>query len=260
MAPGALLTVAGFDPTGGAGVTLDTRVFAQHGYHGLALCTALTVQNTQSFDKQECVSPGLVMDQFLALEKDIDILGLKVGMLGCREHISTLSSILEHFSGLPVVVDPVIRSSSGTWLLATDLLPDYLKALAGRITLITPNLAEASWLIGSDVRTTHEMRVAAAALFRKHRIPALITGGHLAESAADVLFDGRSEYVFEKARIPSRVHGTGCFLSSTILCLVVKGSSLSDACREAGELTAEAIRKAESYGAGQHLFNADLKT
>ena len=257
MTSGALLTVAGFDPTGGAGVTLDIRVFAQHGFQGLGLCTALTVQNTHTFEKQQCVSSELVMDQFRALEGDIEILGLKVGMLGCREHIATVSAILDSLSGLPVVVDPVIRSSSGAWLLDRAALPDYLSVLAGRITLLTPNLDEASWLTGSDVRTVQEMRAAAAALYRDHRIPALIKGGHLKTSAADVLFDGRGEHVFEKTRIGIRVHGTGCFLSSSILCLLIKRLSLPDACRRAGELAAQAIRDADAVGKGQRLFKTD---
>jgi hydroxymethylpyrimidine/phosphomethylpyrimidine kinase len=257
MTSGALLTVAGFDPTGGAGVMLDTRVFARHGFQGLGLCTALTVQNTQTFENQQCLSPELVLAQFKALDSDMDILGLKVGMLGCREHIATVSSILERHSDQPVVVDPVIQSSSGAWLLDTDALPEYLNALAGRITLLTPNLSETAWLTGSDVCTTQEMHDAAHWLYRKYRIPTLIKGGHLNDSASDILFDGRRNYVFEKARIEAQVHGTGCFLSSTILCLLVKGVPLPDACRKAGDLAAQAIRNADPVGKGQRLFKPE---
>jgi len=135
MPSGVLLSLAGFDPTSGAGVTLDLKVFTSHNFQGMGLVTAITVQNTQEVKDLHCLPAELVQRQYQALTEDTDILGIKVGMLGCREHISTIASVLETSASLPAVIDPVLRSSSGTWLLEPDAVNDYMGTLAGRITL-----------------------------------------------------------------------------------------------------------------------------
>lgn len=254
MATGVLISLAGFDPTAGAGVTLDLKVFASHGFQGMGLCTSITVQNTQAVKRLHCLPFELVLEQYRALAEDVPIRGIKVGMLGCREHIRTVTGILERSADIPAVIDPVLRSSSGTWLLGQDAVGDYMAALAGRITLLTPNLAEASWITGSEVSGLEDMHAAARQIYQDHRIPSLIKGGHLAGDAADLLYDGSSFHVFEKEKVPGNVHGTGCFFSSSVLCLLVQGQTLGDACRLAGDQTLEAIRSAVPVGKGQRLI------
>jgi len=254
MATGVLISLAGFDPTAGAGVILDLKVFARHGLHGMGLCTAITVQNTQAVCGLHCLPCELVLEQYRALAEDIPIRGIKVGMLGCREHIRSVTGILEGSPGVPVIIDPVLRSSSGKWLLERDAVDDYMAALAGSISLLTPNLAEASWITGTDVSCLEEMHAAARQIYQEHRIPCLIKGGHLEGGAPDLLYDGSSFQVFDKEKIPGNVHGTGCFFSSSVLCLLVLGHSLAEACRLAGNQTREAIRSAVPVGKGRRLI------
>lgn len=257
MPSGVLLSLAGFDPTSGAGVTLDLKVFASHSFQGMGLVTAITVQNTQEVKDLHCLPAELVQRQYQALIEDTEILGIKVGMLGCREHISTIASVLETSASLPAVIDPVLRSSSGTWLLEPDAVNDYMGTLAGRITLLTPNLEEAALITGSDVSGLDDMHAAARQIYQDYRIPSLVKGGHLTGVVVDVLFDGSAYHIFERERAEGNVHGTGCFLSSSILCFLAQGRSLADACRLAGDLTREAIRKAGPVGKGQRLISLD---
>ena len=254
MATGVLISLAGFDPTSGAGVTLDLKVFASYGFHGMGLCTAVTIQNTQAVRGLQCLPCELVLEQYGALEEDVRIRGIKVGMLGCREHIRSVTGILERSARVPVVIDPVLRSSSGTWLLERDAVDEYMAALAGRVTLLTPNLAEASWITGSEVSRLEDMQAAARQIYQEHRIPSLIKGGHLAGAAVDLFYDGSAFQVFEKERIPGNVHGTGCYFSSSVLCLLVQGHPLGEACRLAGDRTLEAIRGAVPVGKGHRLI------
>ncbi len=250
-----LLALAGFDPTAGAGVCLDLKVFSKHGFYGMGLCTALTVQNTQEARKWRCIPSEIVLEQYRCLVEDVDIQGLKIGMLGCREHIHTVSTLLDSRPDIPVVVDPVFRSSSGLWLLEKQAVGSYLTALAGRIQLITPNLEEASWITGKTVDGLHAMRNAAREIYREYALPSLITGGHLSGHATDLLYDGQSFHIFKKEKVKENAHGTGCFFSSTVLCLLVQGNALHEACRLAGDHTKQAIQKAAEVGKGQKLIS-----
>ena len=135
--------------------------------------------------------------------------------------------------------------------------PDYMKTLSGRITLLTPNLDEASLITGSEVSNLEDMRAAARQIYQDYHIPCLIKGGHLTGNAVDILFDGRSYHMFERERADGNVHGTGCFLSSLILCFLVQGRPLIEACRLAGDKTKEAILRAVPVGKGQRLILVD---
>jgi hydroxymethylpyrimidine/phosphomethylpyrimidine kinase len=257
MSSGALLSLAGYDPTAGAGVTMDLRVFAVHGYWGMGLCTAMTVQNTKRVKRLSCLSPDVVWEQYRTLKEDTMFRGIKIGMLGSRDHISNVARILEQESGLPIVVDPVLRSSSGTRLLEKEALPEYMAVLAGKIRLLTPNLDEAAEIAGMPVDTLPRMRAAAGKISHDYGIPCCITGGHLLDRAVDMLYDGQAFHVFEKEKLIDRVHGTGCFFSSTALCMLVHGLSLPEACRQAGRKTLQAIKKSRAVGKGQRLILPD---
>lgn len=231
----ALLTLAGFDPSSGAGATLDIRVFNRLGYYGLAVLTSVTVQNSRRVYDYLTLSPELVNRQYRNLRSDFKLAGIKVGMIGSRRLLPTLEKILAENRKLPVVVDPVFRSSSGRWLLEKNSLKDYLKAVSGKITLLTPNLNEASLLLGRKVDRPEKMAEAARRLGELTSSACLVKGGHLPDRAVDVLFDGRRIIMFKRRKLPVEVHGTGCFLSSAILCFLADGHSLTTACREAAD-------------------------
>lgn len=249
-----LLSIAGYDPTGGAGSLLDLKVFHHHHYQGTGILTAITVQNTQKVHSIQCLSPDLIKKQYQALSEDILISGIKVGMVGCRDNIPVIKEILDQNQELPKVVDPVFKSSSGTWLLEEESVDDYILSLQGQANLITPNIKEASLLSGKTVENLRDMEEISQEIFHRYHIPCLITGGHLVQSATDILFDGNDLHSFKKEKTMKTVHGTGCFLSSSILCFLADGKDLYHACEQAIALTQSAIDKSISFGKGQNIL------
>lgn len=250
-----LLTVAGFDPTSGAGITLDLRVFNSQGFYGVGIITAVTEQNTALINKVNFLSPDIVQNQYSTLHNDLKFDGIKIGMLGKKQNINVIHDILQDHPSIPVVIDPVIESSSGTRLLEeATAVSDYIQAIKSRASLITPNLAEAEWLSGRTVATEKDMQTAAEKIYTEAQVPCLVTGGHLTSRSIDILFDGSDFFRFEKDKLDKEVHGTGCFLASTILCYLAAGDSLVRACRAASGLIHTAIKSAISPGCGRHIF------
>ncbi len=228
-----LLTVAGFDPSSGAGATLDLKVFSYFGFYGLAILTSVTVQNSYKVYEFLSLPANLVRKKYQKLKIDFKISGLKIGMLGRASIIPVVEEIVSENRHLPIVVDPVLRSSSGRWLLERNRIFEYLKAIKGKIKLITPNLIEASLITGQKIRTLPDMKDSARKIAEITGAACLIKGGHLLEEAADVLYDGFRFSLIRKKKLPIEVHGTGCFLSSAILCFLVEGYPLPLACRKA---------------------------
>ncbi len=250
-----LLTIAGYDPTSGAGTVLDINVFQDLGFFGMGIITSLTAQNTQKVSKVYCPPPNMIMNQYESLGDDVKLFGIKVGMLGCKKNISTVANILSRNSLIPRVVDPVFHSSSGTRLLEPDAISGYIKALAGQITVFTPNAHEASLITGFQVKTLREMKIAAKKIFKLCLAPCLITGGHLEKETTDVLYDGKNHHVFEQKKIDVEVHGTGCFLSSALLAYLSRGEVLKEACHLAINKTHAHIKRSVRIGNGQNLFS-----
>ena len=248
---GTLLTIAGYDPSGGAGVLTDTLVFRGLGYHGAAVLTALTVQNTRRVAKVYSLRAGQVREQYEALRRDLSWRGIKTGMIGSAENLRLVGRILEENASIPRVVDPVLRSSSGAPLLEPKAVSRFLAEVKARANLLTPNLGEASLLTGRPVRSLDDMRRAATILFEKTRVPCLIKGGHLPGPVADLLFDGRDFRLYRHRRVQTSVHGTGCFLSAALLGFLADGRPLDRACGLAIGLTLRAIGRARRPGLGR---------
>ena len=249
-----LLSIAGYDPSGGAGALLDVRVFAALGFHGAAILTALTVQNTQKVRKVIPFPPRTVTDQYLALDKDMPFAGIKVGMLGSQGVVPALRRILAGHPEIPRVVDPVLKASSGAPLFEKKGISALLRAVRGNASLLTPNMEEASVIAGMAVRTPEDMRQAAKAVYERTEVPCLVKGGHLEKSAVNILFDGHRTAVFGHEKIARDVHGTGCFLSSAILGYLAKGRSLEKACGLAADMVHAAILASVKPGKGRRAF------
>jgi hydroxymethylpyrimidine/phosphomethylpyrimidine kinase len=228
-----LLTVAGFDPCSGAGATLDLRVFHHFGFYGLAVLTSITVQNSFKIYGFKSISPELILDQYCRLRADFKPSGIKIGMLGKSRAIPAIEEIVSENKKLPIVIDPVFKSSSGKWLLEKKYIQKYIQAISGKITLITPNLNEASLIAGSKIETVDGMKKASERISHLTESACLIKGGHLKDKAVDVLYDRKRFHFFEKKKLQIKVHGTGCFLSSAILCFLAQGLSLTEACHKA---------------------------
>jgi len=253
-----LLSLAGYDPSGGAGLILDVSVFQRLGFHGIGVVTALTVQNTRRVGGVYAVGVGQVKEQYRAIRKDLAPAGLKVGMIGSLENLRLIGEVLAENPRVPKVIDPVFRSSSGTWLLEPRALSKFLAAIKGRASVLTPNLNEASLLTGRRVRTLDDMHRAATQLYDKSGIPCLIKGGHLQGPITDLLFDGRTHSLYRHRRSSKDVHGTGCFLSASLLGFLADGYSLSRACGLSIGLTQRAIHKARQPGRGRSVIGFPL--
>ena len=249
-----LISVAGYDPTAGAGSSLDLKVFHSLGYYGIGILTSVTVQNTQKINKIKCLSHDFILNQYRTVRDDIDFSGIKIGMLGCKEAIPVIDKILSQNKGMPIVIDPVFKSSSGTWLLEDDAISDYLSVLKGKASILTPNLDETAFICGKKISDKLDMQVAAKYIFQTYHIPCLIKGRHLSRQTIDLFYNGHEYHFMENTRLNKAVHGTGCFLSSSILCYLVNGESLLQACKLAGRLTHQAIQKAVPLGKGQSII------
>ena len=249
------LTIAGSDPSGGAGIQADLKTFHQFGVYGEAVVTLITVQNSVSFDHVECLNPELVADQIRAVVSDIPPHAAKTGALGNREIIEAVADLAPSFQ-FSLIVDPVMVSKHGGALLARDAVHALKTRLLPHAYLVAPNLAEAEMLTGLTVRDLSGMRAAAESLKAIGPRAVLVKGGHLAESATDLLlYDGHS-LEFPCKRIETRhTHGTGCTFSAAITALLARGEELTSAIRIAKDYVTEAIRTNPGLGTGSGPLN-----
>ena len=250
-----VLSIAGFDPSGGAGIIADLKTFAAHNCYGVAAITALTVQNTQGVASVHPVAPAVLRESILSLLSDGRVKALKIGMLGNLATSKVVAEILEATPGLPSVLDPVVRSSSGVGLLDNSGLDYVRKQLLSRVTVVTPNLAEAAALSGIPVDNVESMKGAARRLVELGARAVVVTGGHL-DKPIDVFFDGTDLETFAGDRIkPDNTHGTGCTFSSAVAANLALGRQLRDAVVLAKAYVVEAIRQAFPVGPGRIPLN-----
>jgi len=256
------LTIAGSDPSGGAGIQADLKTFHQFGVYGEAVITLLTVQNTRCGGRVEVLPAGLVMEQLQAVLEDIPPAAAKTGALGSGEIVNALARAVHTFH-FPLVVDPVLTGKQGQVLLdsraITALRDDLLPAAA----LITPNVPEAEALAGLAIRGPEEMRRAAEILRGMGARAVLIKGGHLEGDGelVDVLLDGSEWHEFSAARLETRhTHGTGCTYSAAITAGLACGHTLPAAVARAKQYLHEAIRTAPALGSGCGPLNHHAPT
>jgi hydroxymethylpyrimidine/phosphomethylpyrimidine kinase len=265
--PPIVLSVAGFDPSSGAGVTADIKTIAAHGCYGVSCITSLTVQSTAGVRRVEPIPPELVTETLEELVSDVAIAAIHIGMLGTAGVVRAVAQFLMKPIAKNVVLDPVLKSSSGTDLLdaeGTRLLAERLIPLA---TVVTPNLDEASALTGLAVRNLDEMRAAARRLHELGSAAVVITGGHL-EQAIDLLSftrgQGIEQEVFKSARLrSSSTHGTGCAFASSLACHLAFGRGLPEGVLLAKAYVAASISHAHPVGGGtgpiHHLYRMQAK-
>jgi hydroxymethylpyrimidine/phosphomethylpyrimidine kinase len=244
------LTIAGSDPSGGAGIQADLKTFHQFGLYGEAVITLLTVQNTLRVDRVEFVPCELVFEQLNAVLEDIPPDAAKSGALGSAEVVRALARAAAGFH-FPLVVDPVLMSTHGQ-PLAPGRAVDAIRAeLMPCATLITPNVPEAEALSGISISGPEELRRAAERILEQGALAVLIKGGHREGPATDVLWDGAEWREFPAPRLESRhTHGTGCTYSAAITAGLAQGFALGDAIGRAKQFIHEAIRTAPGLGHG----------
>jgi hydroxymethylpyrimidine/phosphomethylpyrimidine kinase len=249
-----VLSIAGFDPSGGAGVLADIKTFAGLRCHGLAAITALTAQNTQGVAEIHVVPAEFVAEQIHALFADIEIAAVKIGMLASPGIVNAVAQSLAEHRGMPVVLDPVLATSSGDQLAIGDVADALLQHLAPLVTLFTPNLEEGARLAEAPVPTTIAgMHKLAEQLHGRGFKSVLVKGGHLKGSTADdILFDGVSHHTFSAARIATRnTHGTGCTLSAAIAVNLALGQDLIRSIEAAKVFICGALAGADELDVGR---------
>ncbi len=258
-----LLTIAGFDPSSGAGVSADLAVFGALGYFGTACITALTVQSTLGVRESIATEARVVTATLDCLEDDLPADGIKIGMLATAANVEAAAAYVEKVKrgrgGVPVVLDPVMQSSSGRELLSAEGVVVLRELLLPLVDWVTPNMAELSLLSGLVVGTPDEMLAGVSALRARYRTLGVVaTGGHLpGNEIADLVATAEGEvFWIHGERMEGRAtHGTGCAYSSALLCGLARGDAARAATEAAQRFVAGAIRHAEPLGRGEGPMN-----
>lgn len=246
-----LLTIAGSDSSGGAGIQADLKTFAAHGTFGMSVITAVTAQNTCGVTKVQDIDCEIVQAQIEAVFDDIRVDAVKIGMVSRPEIIETIADSLLKYKPEIIVVDPVMISKSGYLLLAPEACETLIKRLLPLATLLTPNLPETEAITGMKVKNKADMLLAAEKIIALGVKAVLVKGGHLEDQADDLLFDGKQEIWFSGKRIATKnTHGTGCTLSSSLAANLAKGMSLADAVAASKQYVTEAIAHSLAIGSG----------
>ncbi|MBW2706684.1 MAG: bifunctional hydroxymethylpyrimidine kinase/phosphomethylpyrimidine kinase [Deltaproteobacteria bacterium] len=249
-----VLTIAGSDSGGGAGIQADLKTFAAIGCYGMSVITALTAQNTQGVTAIHALPPSFAIEQMTAVFTDIGADAVKIGMLYSAELIEAISETLNKYRARNIVLDPVMVAQSGDKLLQDDAIQAIKDHLMPVADVVTPNLPEAEVLLGQKIESFEDMQRAARSLAQFGSRSVLIKGGHLEGNiSTDLLYLTEEDrfVILEAERVDSRNnHGTGCTLSSAIAAYISRGSQIEDAVRKAKTYIQNAIRAGAAYKIG----------
>lgn len=252
----AALTIAGTDPSGGAGVQADLKTFQELKTYGMSVITSVVAQNTTGVQDAEHMSVPMIKQQLGSVISDIPFQAFKTGMLA---NIEIMDAVAEKISGLdiPYIMDPVMVTTSGHTLIAEDSRAYLRKNLLPMTALVTPNIPETEVITGETIKTPEDMQQAAKQIVHQFGAgAALVKGGHMADEAVDFLYDGEKLHTFSTERIDTtNTHGTGCTYSAAIAAYVSHGYKLPDAVRKAKDFITAAIRHSFSVGQGSGPTN-----
>lgn len=249
----SVLSIAGSDPSGGAGVQADLKTFGALGTYGMCVLTALTAQNTLGVQSVHSLPKDFVGEQMESIFQDICVSAVKIGMLERAEIIEEVSLKLLKYHP-PIVLDPVMLSKNGSPLLKADAIEALKQQLIPLASLLTPNIPEAEALLAEPIRSSQDMEIAAQQIAEKSRTLVLLKGGHLSgTSSSDCLFLYRERklvWLLEERVHTQNTHGTGCTLSSAIAAFLARGLSLEEAVRAAKNYLTKIIRASVNLGIG----------
>lgn len=247
-----VLTIAGSDSSGGAGIQADLKTFSAHGVFGMSVITAVTAQNTQGVFAVQDIDPDIIAKQIDAIFQDIEVDAVKIGMVSQILTIKIIAEKLRTYAPKKVVVDPVMVSKSGFHLLNPDAEQTLIQELLPLATVVTPNIPEAEVMTKLSIHTIEEMKEAAKAIYQMGAKNVLIKGGHhLEKDSTDILYTGEKFIPFTSPRIDTKnTHGTGCTLSSAIASNLGRGLDVEQAIGEAKKYITIAIEHSLAIGKG----------
>ena len=246
-----VLTIAGSDSGGGAGIQADLKTFCAHGVYGMSVIVAVTAQNTQKVIDVQDIDPDIIEKQIDAVFEDIGCDAVKIGMISRIESIKTVSKKLKKYKPKSIVLDPVMISKSGYPLINPNAVETLVHELIPLATVVTPNIPEAEKISGIKIKTIEDMKEAAEVIYKIGPKSVLVKGGHLVNDATDILYDGKDITYIKSERINTKnTHGTGCTLSSAIASNLALGMDIKEAVREAKKYITTAIRHSLSIGKG----------
>ena len=248
-----ILSIAGSDCSGGAGIQADIKTISALGGYAASAITAITVQNTLGVRAVQSISPDMVRGQIEAVMDDLQPVAIKIGMINDIQIVRVMSDCLQKYSPAYVVYDPVMVSTSGKKLMTDEAIEEIKKELLPLVTLITPNIDEAMVLTGNSIQNTQDMLAAAKQLSIDYQTHILIKGGHLeGDKMCDLLYSpDHTYYIYEEKKIETKnLHGTGCTLSSAIASYQAKGYSMKESIRHAKEYITHAIIAGKNLNIG----------
>jgi hydroxymethylpyrimidine/phosphomethylpyrimidine kinase len=247
-----LLTIAGSDSSGGAGIQADLKTFAAHGTFGMSVITAVTAQNTCGVTLIQDITPEMISAQIDAVFSDIHVDAVKIGMISRSPSICAIAESLRKWKPTIVVVDPVMVSKSGSPLLQQDACDTLVRELLPLATLVTPNLPEAEAICGFAIHTEKDMVAAAKHIVGLGAKKVMVKGSRLSSNESnDYLFDGTKGIWLTGTRIDTpNTHGTGCTLSSALAANLAKGLTIEEAARQAKDYVTKAIAHGITLGKG----------
>lgn len=248
-----VMTLAGNDPTGGAGIQADIEALASMGCHAAPVITALTIQNTEKVQRFEPMSPTLIIEQARAVLEDMPVAAFKIGMIGSIENVEAIHTLLTDYPNIPMVLDPVLTGGGGGELSDKNIIDAITRLLLPQTTILTPNTDEARRL----ATTADSLDACAQELLDMGCEYVLLTGTHANTETVDnsLYAERRRLETFSWERLPGSYHGSGCTLAATIAGLLAQGLDPFAACHEAQQYTWEALKNGYRIGMGQILPN-----
>lgn len=251
-----VLTIAGSDSSGGAGIQADLKTFSAHGVFGMSVIAAVTAQNTKEVIDVQNISPDIIGKQIDAIFDDIEVDAVKIGMISEIEGIKVVSKRLRKYKPQNVVLDPVMVSKSGYSLMNPNSVETLIKELIPIVSVVTPNIPEAEIIANIKIETISDMEKAAKIIYNMGPKNVLIKGGHLTGDATDVLYDGENFVYLKNERINTKnTHGTGCTLSSSIASNLALGMNIKEAVENAKKYITTAIEHSLPIGHGSGPTN-----
>lgn len=246
-----VLTIAGSDCIGGAGIQADLKTFSAHGVYGMSVVVSVVAENTFRVTAVENLSPSIIAAQIDAVFEDLDVHAVKIGMLSCPPTMKTVAEKLRQYRPPHIVIDPVMYAKNGFALMPPDAVSTLTAEIVPFADLLTPNIPEAEALSGIEIKTVADMEAAAEKITALGARSVLVKGGHRIEHALDLFYDGTDFQRFPAERIDTQnTHGTGCTYSSAIAANLANGLPMPEAIAKAKAYVTTAIRHALDIGKG----------